>query len=161
MTVIRILTACILSGIATAAIAQTNISLGGISADASAPIEISADSLSVDQDTGKATFSGNVVIGQGALRLSAGEVEVIYAEGSGQIASLKAKGGATFVTETEAAEAETADYNLETGSLILIGDVLLTQGSSAISAERMSINLNTGDAELSGRVRTIIQQGGN
>ena len=161
MTVIRILTACILSGIATAAIAQTNISLGGISADASAPIEISADSLSVDQDTGKATFSGNVVIGQGALRLSAGEVEVIYAEGSGQIASLKARGGATFVTETEAAEAETADYNLETGSLILIGDVLLTQGSSAISAERMSINLNTGDAELSGRVRTIIQQGGN
>ena len=161
MTVIRILTACILSGIATAAIAQTNISLGGISADASAPIEISADSLSVDQDTGKATFSGNVVIGQGALRLSAGEVEVIYAEGSGQIASLKAKGGATFVTETEAAEAETADYDLETGSLILIGDVLLTQGSSAISAERMSINLNTGDAELSGRVRTIIQQGGN
>ena len=161
MTVIRILMTCILSGIATAAIAQTNISLGGISADASAPIEISADSLSVDQDTGKATFSGNVVIGQGALRLSAGEVEVIYAEGSGQIASLKAKGGATFVTETEAAEAETADYNLETGSLILIGDVLLTQGSSAISAERMSINLNTGDAELSGRVRTIIQQGGN
>ena len=161
MTVIRILMTCILSGIATAAIAQTNISLGGISADASAPIEISADSLSVDQDTGKATFSGNVVIGQGALRLSAGEVEVIYAEGSGQIASLKARGGATFVTETEAAEAETADYNLETGSLILIGDVLLTQGSSAISAERMSINLNTGDAELSGRVRTIIQQGGN
>ena len=161
MTVIRILMTCILSGIATAAIAQANISLGGISADASAPIEISADSLSVDQDTGKATFSGNVVIGQGALRLSAGEVEVIYAEGSGQIASLKAKGGATFVTETEAAEAETADYNLETGSLILIGDVLLTQGSSAISAERMSINLNTGDAELSGRVRTIIQQGGN
>ena len=161
MTVIRILMACLLSGIATAAIAQTNISLGGISADASAPIEISADSLSVDQDTGKATFSGNVVIGQGALRLSAGEVEVIYAEGSGQIASLKAKGGAIFVTETEAAEAETADYNLETGSLILIGDVLLTQGSSAISAERMSINLNTGDAELSGRVRTIIQQGGN
>lgn len=159
--IVRLLFAGFLASLATIALAQTNISLGGLSADASAPIEISADSLSVDQDTGKATFSGNVVIGQGDLRLSATDVEVIYAEGTGQIASLKATGGATFVTATEAAEAQTADYNLETGSLILVGDVLLTQGSSAISAERMAINLNTGNAELTGRVRTIIQQSGN
>lgn len=161
MTLFRILIASLLISSASTSTAQTSIDLGGIAANALLPVEISADSLSVDQDTGKATFSGNVVIGQGDLRMSAGEVEVVYAEGAGQIASLKASGGATFVTATEAAEAETAEYNLETGSLILSGDVLLTQGSSAISAERMAINLNTGSAELTGRVRTIIQQSGN
>ncbi len=161
MTLFRILIASLLISSASGSLAQTSIDLGGIAANALLPVEISADSLSVDQDTGKATFSGNVVIGQGDLRMSAGEVEVVYAEGAGQIASLKAFGGATFVTATEAAEAETAEYNLETGSLILSGDVLLTQGSSAISAERMAINLNTGSAELTGRVRTIIQQSGN
>ena len=141
--------------------AQTNINLGGITADASAAIEISADNLSVDQDTGTAVFSGNVVIGQGDLRLSAGKVEVVYGGTTGQIARLMATGGTTFVTATEAAEANSADYNIESGSLVLKGDVLLTQGASAISADQMSINLGTGNAELSGRVRTVFQQGGN
>ncbi len=141
--------------------AQTNINLGGITADASAAIEISADNLSVDQDTGTAVFSGNVVIGQGDLRLSAGKVEVVYGGTTGQIARLMATGGTTFVTATEAAEANSADYNIESGYLVLKGDVLLTQGASAISADQMSINLGTGNAELSGRVRTVFQQGGN
>lgn len=145
----------------TAVVAQTNINLGGFTADSTAPIEITSDALSVDQDTGTAKFSGNVFIGQGALRLSAGEVEVVYAEEAGQIARLLASGGVTFVTETEAAEATTAEYNLETGMLVLSGDVLLTQGPSAISAQRMSLNLTTGNAELSGQVRTILQQGDN
>lgn len=145
----------------SALFAQTNISLGGFSADSTAPIEITSDSLSVDQDTGTAKFDGNVFINQGALRLSAGAVEVVYAAEAGQIARLLASGGVTFVTETEAAEATTAEYNIETGMLILSGDVLLSQGPSAISAQRMVLNLTTGNAELSGQVRTVLQQGDN
>ena len=147
--------------LATQLWAQTNINLGGISADPTAPVEIAADSLSVDQDTGKAVFSGNVLIGQGDLKLSAGKVEVIYAAETGEIAQLMATGGVTFVTATEAAEAVSADYDLVAGTLVLAGEVLLTQGASAISAERMSINLNSGNAELTGRVRTVFQQGSN
>lgn len=161
MTGLKILIATMFAMLAVPLAAQTNINLGGISADPSAAIEISADSLSVDQDTGKAVFDGNVVIGQGDLRLSAGRVEVVYGETTGQIASLEATGGTTFVTATEAAEAQSARYNIETGSLVLIGEVLLTQGASAISADQMAINLNTGNAELTGRVRTVFQQGGN
>lgn len=141
--------------------AQTNVNLGGITADPTAPVEVAADNLTVDQDTGTATFTGNVKIGQGDLRLSAGTVEVVYGADTGEIARLKATGGVTFATATEAAEAQNADYDIAGGSLVLTGDVLLTQGASAISAERMSVNLTTGNAELSGRVRTIFQQGGN
>jgi len=120
----------------TAANAQTNIDLGGISADPKAPVEVSADNLSVDQDSGTAVFSGNVVIGQGDLRLSAGSVRVVYSDSTGDIAQLLATDGVTLVTDSEAAEAATADYNLTTGILTLSGSVLLTQGASALSASK-------------------------
>jgi lipopolysaccharide export system protein LptA len=143
------------------AFSQTNISLGGFTADSAAPIEITADNLSVDQDTGVAKLSGKVFIGQGALKLTAGDVEGIYAAEEGKIAQLIVSNGVTFVTESEAAEANSAEYNIETGVLTLNGDVLLTQGPSAISAERMVLNLASGNAELTGRVKTILQQGNN
>jgi len=145
----------------TAANAQTNIDLGGISADPKAPVEVSADNLSVDQDSGTAVFSGNVVIGQGDLRLSAGSVRVVYSDSTGDIAQLLLTDGVTLVTDSEAAEAATADYNLTTGILTLSGSVLLTQGASALSAEQMTIDLNSGRAQMSGRVRTVFQQDGN
>jgi len=147
--------------LAAPALAQTNVNLGGISADPNAPVEITADSLSVDQETGTAIFDGNVVLGQGDLRLSAGRVQVVYNEASGEISRLSATGGVTFVTDTEAAEADSADYNLDAGTLVMNGNVLLTQGASAIASDTMRINLTDGSAQMDGRVRTIFNQGNN
>jgi len=141
--------------------AQTNINLGVINADPTAAVEITADNLSVDQTSGKAIFQGNVVVGQGDLRISAGRIEVIYSDAGGNISSLLASNGVTFVSATEAAEAATANYDLIAGTLIMQGDVLLTQGASAISADTMSVNLSTGAAQMEGRVRTIFNQGDN
>lgn len=144
-----------------AAFAQTNVALGGIAVDTSAAIEVTADSLSVDQDTGTAIFIGNVIISQGDLRLTAGRVEVVYGAENSEIARLIASEGVTFVTADEAAEAQLADYDITTGLLTLTGEVLLTQGASAISAGRMIINVADGTATMDGRVRTVLQQGGN
>lgn len=141
--------------------AQTNIDLGGMSVDTSAAIEVTADSLSVDQTTGRAVFDGSVLIDQGELRLTADRVEVLYGADRSQIARLMASGGVTFVTATEAAEAQEADYDIATGLLILEGEVLLTQGPSAISAGKMTINVTDGTAIMDGRVRTVLQQGDN
>lgn len=143
------------------ALAQTNINLGGITADPSAAVEVAADSLSVDQDTGTAVFEGNVVIGQGALRISAARAQVVYDGSTGDIASFQASGGVTFANGTEAAEAQNANYDLQNGQLILTGNVLLTQGASALAAEKMTIDVNTGNAQMEGRVRTVFQQDGN
>lgn len=143
---------------AAPAMGQTNIDLGGITTNPSAPVEVAADSLSVDQDTGTAIFDGNVVIGQGDLRISAGRAQVVYDGASGNIASFAASGGVTFATTTEAAEAQNATYDLTNGQLVLTGEVLLTQGPSALSADRMTIDVNTGNAQMEGRVRTVFQQ---
>jgi lipopolysaccharide export system protein LptA len=147
--------------LANSAVAQTNIALGGLTVDTTAAIEVIADSLSVDQDTGIAIFDGNVMIGQGDLRITAGRVQVVYGTDTSQIARLVATNGVTFVTATEAAEAQEADYDITTGTLVLSGEVLLTQGNSAISAGRMRINVADGTATMDGRVRTVLQQGDN
>ena len=143
------------------AIAQTNVDLGGVTVDTSAAVEVTADSLSVNQDSGRAVFDGNVLVVQGDLRLSAGQVEVIYGTDTSQIARLVASEGVTFVTADEAAEAEQADYDIAAGLLVLTGNVLLTQGPSAISANQMTINVTDGTASMEGRVRTVLQQGEN
>ncbi|MBP1805222.1 LptA/OstA family protein [Rubellimicrobium aerolatum] len=138
------------------AVAQ-GVSLGGsFATDPAAPVEVTADSLSVDQATGAATFTGDVVIGQGGLRLSAGTVEVFYDAATGAIARLLASGGVTLATPDEAAEAEGADYDLTARTLILTGDVLLTQGQSAVSGERLVVDLDAGTARMEGRVRTVL-----
>jgi lipopolysaccharide export system protein LptA len=144
----------------TSAISQADISLGGLSADPEAPVEISADGLTVDQDTRSAVFAGNVVIGQGDLRIAAARVEVIYSDETGEIARLNASGGVTFATPTEAAEADDAVYDLASGVLTLTGNVLLTQGASALSSDRMTVNLTDGTAQMDGRVRTVFGQTG-
>jgi lipopolysaccharide export system protein LptA len=141
--------------------AQTDIRLGGLTADPSAPVEIAAERFEVDQTAGTALFSGNVVIGQGDMRIAAEEVAVTYNADSGEIARLDLTGQVTFVTATEAAEAASAVYDLASGELVLSGQVLLSQGASAISAERMVINLDTGTARMEGRVRTVFQQADN
>jgi len=110
--------------VAAPAFAQTNINLGGITTDPGAPVEVAADSLSVDQNTGTAIFEGNVVIGQGLLRIAAARAQVTYDSASGDIASFQASGGVTFANGTEAAEAQNANYDLQNGQLILTGEVL-------------------------------------
>jgi lipopolysaccharide export system protein LptA len=144
--------------------AQTAVPFGGLEHDASLPVEITADSLEVDQADGAATFVGNVVIGQGSMRLSAGKVRVEYAAGddaTGQIEKLTASGGVTLVNVAEAAEAAQAVYTIDSGSITMSGSVILTQGRNALSADRMVVNLNSGQARLDGRVKTILQSGGN
>jgi lipopolysaccharide export system protein LptA len=158
----RVLTVILLLAAPLVALAQsTNITLGGINADPGQPVEVTADSLTIDQNTRTAVFAGNVLIGQGDMRISAARAEVIYADGTGDIARFLATGGVTFVTPTEAAEAEEADYDLTSGLLVLSGKVLLTQGASALSAEKMTVNLKDGTAQMEGRVRTVFQQGNN
>lgn len=147
--------------LAASASAQTSISFGGFQPDTEAAIEITADALSLDQDTGRAEFSGNVDVTQGANKITAAFIAVTYDEDSGQIVLLEATGGVTFVTATDAAESETAVYDLRNDTLRMSGGVLLTQGVSAIGADSMVVDLKTGAAQLDGRVRTtLVQQSG-
>lgn len=144
------------------AVAQgADVPFGGFAHDSSQPVEITADSLSVDQARGAAVFEGNVVVGQGTLRLAAERIDVSYATTgeTGRIDRLEATGKVTLTNGAEAAEAGTAVYEVATGTVLMEGDVLLTQGQNALSGERLRIDLGSGTARMEGRVRTIFQPG--
>ncbi len=141
------------------------VAFGGLKHDSSLPVEISAESLAVDQAKGTAEFKGDVIAGQAALRLTADKVLVEYAtEGdqvTGEIYRMTALGNVTLVNGAEAAESEEAIYTLAEGKVRMTGDVLLTQGQNAISGNVLNIDLNTGTALFEGRVRTIFQSSDN
>lgn len=142
------------------AMAQT-AAFGGVRADTSAPVEIAADAFSVNQSSGVATFSGHVKIAQGAMRLGAATVRVEYAPGNTRkIRNLRASGGVTLVSGPDAAESREAVYDVDKGTVTMTGDVLLTQGGNVMAGEKMVVNLSDGSARMDGRVRTLLQPGG-
>jgi len=137
------------------------IGFGGLQQDPNAPLEVTSDNLTVEQANQKAVFSGNVLVVQGKLRLSAAELVVEYGEDGQGIRKVFATGGVTVATEKEAAESQTASYEIATGSLVMVGAVLLTQGQMAISGEKLVADLRAGTGRMEGRVRTVLQTGGN
>lgn len=140
---------------------QASIAFGGIKQDTSLPVEVNADNLSINNADGSAVFAGNVVVVQGDMRLTAGEVRVQYtADGSG-IKSLQATGGVTLIATADAAEAREAVYTIDSGNVVMTGDVLLTQGQNAISGQKLVINLKNGTGVMEGRVKTVFAPGGN
>jgi lipopolysaccharide export system protein LptA len=148
------------------AIAQgAQVPFVGLKIGANSTVEISADSLSIDQESGMAVFSGNVVAGIENMRLSADRVEVVYATGTsggkGAISGLIATGNVVFSNGEEAAQADVANLDLDAGVIVMTGNVILTQGQNALSGQSLRIDLNTGTALIEGRVQTIFQIGGD
>lgn len=156
-----LIAACLSVPVAAPALAQqADIRFGGLTQDTTLPVEVDADSLTVDQATGTAVFQGNVLVRQGEMRLTAGAVRVEYDATGKAIARLHATGGVTLVSPQDAAEAREAVYTIDSGTVDMIGAVLLTQGNAAISGERLTVNLKTGTGTMSGRVKTVFTPGG-
>ncbi len=145
------------------ALAQAEVPFGGLSHDASLPVEITAERLDLDQAAGSAVFSGAVKVGQGTLRLAADRVEVFYdqaaAEPTGTVQRMIATGNVTLANGAEAAEADNAVYEVAAGTIAMDGNVLLTQGQNALSSQTLNIDLNKGTGQLEGRVQTIFVPG--
>ena len=138
------------------------VAFGGIKSDTSQPVEVTADQLAVNQTDGTATFTGNVVVIQGDLRLGATTVRVEYAtDDRTRVERIVASGGVTLVSAAEAAEAKDAVYTVANGQVVMTGDVLLTQNGGTIAGQKLSVDLKTGTGQMDGRVRTIISPKGS
>ena len=147
---------------AAGAVAQeAKIAFGDLNQDTSLPVEVQADQLAVNNADGTAVFSGNVVVTQGEMKLAAGEVQVKYSTDQKEIDQLIASGGVIVTNLGDAAEAKEAVYTIATGQMVLTGDVLLTQGPSAMAGQKLTINLKDGTGIMEGRVTTTFVPGGN
>lgn len=146
------------------ALAQAGISFGDLRPEEGAPLEITSDRLDVNQTQGTARFTGDVVVAQGELRLAAAAVEAHYAAGeegaSGRISRLEASGGVLISAGGAGIEAAGAVYDLDAGTVVLSGDVVLTQAGNTVAGQRLVIDVASGTGRMEGRVRTVLQTRG-
>lgn len=161
---ILLTTALTFAAAGLAAAQGTQVDFGSRNPDASLPVEVTSDTLQVDRTSGVAIFTGNVLVGQGEMRLSADSVRVEYVmvdgKSTGDIGRVLANGNVTFVNGVEAAEGDVADYDVTTGTLQMSGDVILTQEQSILAGERLVVNMTDGTGVMEGRVKTILQNTG-
>ncbi len=150
----------LLTGPVSATAQEAQVAFGSVKADPSLPVEVTSDSLNVNQEDGSAEFLGNVIVIQGEMRLSAERVLVVYSQDRSSIERMEATENVVLVSPPDAAEGDQAEYTIDTGVIVMKGNVLLTQGPSTISSDQMVANLTSGTATMTGRVKTILQQGG-
>lgn len=141
----------------------TALSMGAMKVTADQPVEVTSDELQVDQTANTATFKGNVIVIQGDMRLSSNSVLVEYGPsepgGRSRIQKMTATGEVIMTSPTESAEGREAVYTVADRTLVMTGDVVVTQGPSVITGQRMVVYLDTDTAVMEGRVRTVIETG--
>ena len=134
------------------------------------PIDISADTLSVDNQAKTQTWAGNVEALQGTNRLRADRVTVFHGQGSdrgdgagpnaamGDIERLEARGNVYFVSPTQVVRGDVAIYTQSADTLVVTGDVVLTQGQNVLKGSRLVVHVGAGRATMDegpGRVRGV------
>lgn len=133
------------------------VAFGDSQQDSDLPVEVTSENLDVNQDDGTAVFIGNVVVGQGEMRLFAPRVLVIYKEDESGIDRLEATGGVIVISGEDAAEGDKADYFVDTGMIEMEGSVLLVQPRQTLTSDKMVVDTRDGTAQMTGRVKTILQ----
>lgn len=137
------------------------IAFGDLAQDITLPVEVTAETFAVNNADGTAVFTGNVVVIQGEMKLSAAEVRVQYNADQTAIDQLVASGGVTIANLGDAAEAQEALYSIDSGVIVLTGDVLLAQGPSVMAGQKLTVNLKDGSGLMEGGVTTTFVPGGN
>ena len=139
----------------SAAAQSTSIKLQGAGYDASLPVEVTADTLTVDQASSAAAFEGNAKVTQGGLLLTADSIHIAYQPDGAGVSEVEATGGVHFSNGAEMAEAERALYRVGAGEISLSGSVLLLQGRTTISGDALDLDLNSGSGTMRGNVKTV------
>jgi lipopolysaccharide export system protein LptA len=149
------------------------------------PVQIEAASLDVHDKSKTATFSGNVQVVQGDTTMKCQSLVVFYGhevgiaqnatkqasaiipdqKGAQDIRRIEAHGGVTVITKDQNASGDTAIYDLQSKTITLNGNVIVSQGQNVIHGQRVVVDTVTGNARVEssegggavpGRVRALI-----
>lgn len=130
--------------------------------DRDKPVNIVAESQSRDGITGIITYSGNVKLTQGALKITADAIKVIYKDN--KVDAISAIGKPTQFTDIPTADQPPVVIN---GNLIeyhpikqilrITGNAQLTQSGSEINAAVIEFNTATQVSSAKGGVSSVIQ----
>lgn len=140
----------------------------GLSNDRNQPLQIEADKASLDEDTGIAVYTGNVLLQQGTLRFTGNRMTVYIKDDGVERVVLEGR-PASYVQRLEddqseqQAEAGRIEYQTDAQRLILEQDARIwREGSEEFSSNRIVVNLRNNTLKAGGdspgsRVRIILQ----
>ena len=150
--------------IAFSIVVLTSQAAFGLTADREQAIKIQADTAVVDDKKGITIYSGNVIIDQGTLHITADEVKVLMSEREVMqiIASMapRSKKLAHYQQlpdddeELVSADAEIITYFLQEERLHLAGNAYLKQTRDTFSGELLHYDVATGIVDLKGGSKT-------
>lgn len=124
------------------------------------PVDYAADRIELQDRQNRVVLSGDVVISQGDLRLTAARTTVSYTDaGTLRIQRIDATGGVTVTRGNESARGAAATYDLNRRVIVMTGGVSLRRGSDTLNGGRLTIDLDTGVSSVDGG-RAPSQQGG-
>jgi lipopolysaccharide export system protein LptA len=159
----RLLVALCLGCVTTVALAEK--------ADRDKPVNLEANTVTLDDIKKLSVYDGNVILSQGTLMLRADRVQV--AQKNGELDTVTATGRpVAFRQKLDGREeyiegfADRIEYNGVTSDLELIGQARLRRGADELRGARISYNASTefykvvgqpGAQSPSGRVRAVIR----
>jgi lipopolysaccharide export system protein LptA len=157
---------------------NTPNALQGFSKNQGQPIKIESLSLEVRDKDKVATFIDNVKLVQGDTTLECKRLIVYYDEegapatgkkgkptvaksslpgadpaGGQQIRKLEAKGGVVVTSKDQVATGDNGTYDMKSNTIIMTGNVTLTQGQNVVRGQKLLVNMTTG-------ISTVESQGG-
>jgi len=129
---------------------------GTIANDRNEPISFSSDSLFFNEKTGTSEMKGNVNISQGETSLSSLYAEISFDVNTNELERFFATGNVVLKSGNDIAMGDEAVYDFIKNELTLLGDVFLSQAGNTVKAEKAVINIETGSASMTGRVKTTL-----
>lgn len=140
---------------------------GNFKTDPSAPVDVAADRLDVDDQAKLAVFSGTVKAQQAGFVLEAAELAASYSGSAGlagtgdvikpdaqqaaaRLTRIKAKKNVVVTSkEGQKATGDWADYDTKANTVTLGGDVVMTQGKNIVRGTKLVIDMTSGESVIS------------
>ncbi|WP_053240107.1 lipopolysaccharide transport periplasmic protein LptA [Pleomorphomonas koreensis] len=134
----------------------------GLGMSSDQPIQFESEQLEVHDQDKTAVFTGHVIVRQGTTVLKTDRLIVFYAgsptgEGPQQVSRLEATGSVLVTSPNQTASGDAATFDTAANTIVLTGNVVLTQGDNVIRGAKLQIDINTSQAKmLGGRVQMLI-----
>ena len=141
--------------------------LQGFSQNRDQPVHIEAATLEVRDKDKMATFSGNVKVTQGDTGLRCKSLVVFYEQndanadksksvalanpgpgGQQRIKKLEARGGVVVTQKDETATGDLGLFDMQSNTVTLSGNVVMTQGQNVLRGERLVVDLTNGVSRI-------------
>lgn len=127
------------------------LALAAPTAQAAAPIKVTADSFSIDESAKVATFTGHVVVDRDDMHLTADKVVVDYgAGGVNDIKTFTASGAVRIDAKDQVATGQKAVFVPATQILTISGAVKVVNAMGTLTGPQLVINLKDSSSVFSG-----------